>query len=281
METYTAKEAARILGVTYQTLLKYVHDGKLKTCTGGDRDKGKRGVAYMISSQDIDNFKAAKYPTKKFAPRKEIPLIDESGIMKRIAFHESGWNFKKLSDKMELHYTTVMSVINGKSRVTREFSKKFADIFGLDQNELELCIKKGEMPFMGAESKKQIEEVPKQKPVPTLIKKVEVPSTDAKDSAPNPVQNKSTVIKYYAVTCYTRTKDGVIFDNRGFQAGHINLATKRLFVDKLMATSYILSIHGVKFDKNSSLYYSIYVDEKTLVAYKTCYEIVEMEVNNG
>lgn len=286
MEMYTAKEAARILGVTYQTLLKYIHDGKLKTCTGGDRDKGKRGVAYMISSQDIDNFKAAKYPTKKFAPRKEIPLIDENGIMKRIAFHISGWNFKKLSDKMELHYTTVMSVINGKSRVTREFSKKFADIFGLDQNELELCIKKGEMPFMGAEAegvetKKQIEEAPKQKPVPTLIKKVEVPSTDTKDSAPKSVQKESTAVKYYAVTCYTRTKDGVIFDNVGFQAGHTNLATKKLFTDRLMAKAYILSLPNVKFDNNSKLYYTIYVNEKTLVAYKTCYDIVEMEVNNG
>ena len=191
MEMYTAKEAARILGVTYQTLLRYIHDGKLKSCAGGDHDKGKRGAAYMISSQDIDNFKAAKYPTKKFAPRKELPLIDENGIMKRIAFHISGWNFKKLSDKMELHYTTVMSVINGKSRVTREFSKKFADIFGLDQNELELCIKKGEMPFMGAEGaepEKQIEEAPKQKPVPTLIKKVETPSVDAKDAVPKPVK---------------------------------------------------------------------------------------------
>lgn len=284
METYTAKEAARILGVTYHTLLKYIHDGKLKTCTGGDRDKGKRGVAYMISSQDIDDFKAAKYPTKKFAPRKEIPLIDENGIMKCIAFPMSGWNFKKLSDKMGLHYTRVMSVINGKSRVTREFSKKFADIFGLDQNELELCIKKGEMPFMGAEgteSEKQIEEAPKQKPVPTLIKKVETQSTDAQDSTPKPVQMKSTTVKYYAVTCYTRTKDGVIFDNVGFQAGHMNLSTRKLFTDRLAAEVYILSLPNVKFDNNSKLYYTIRVDDKTLVAYKTCYDIVEMEVNNG
>lgn len=276
MEMYTAKEAARILGVTYHTLLRYIHDGKLKTSVGGDGSDGKRGASYSISKEDLDGFKAANYPTKKFEPRQAIPLIDSQCIMKRVAFN-AGYTFKKLADKMNFHYVTVMSVVNGKQRVTREFSGKFADIFGLDQNELELCIKNGEMPFNGAETK--VEETPKPKAVPVIVKKEEPKPT------PEAVVSTSTepkaATKYYVVTCYTRTKDGVIFDNRGFQAGHMNLATKKLFVDKLMATSYILSIHGVKFDKNSSLYCSIYVDEKTLVAYKTCYDIVEMEVSNG
>ena len=274
MEMYTAKEAARILGVTYHTLLRYIHDGKLKTSIGGDGGNGKRGASYSISKEDLDNFKAANYPTKKFEPRQATPLIDSQCIMKRVAFN-AGYTFKKLSDKMNFHYVTVMSVINGKQRVTREFSGKFADIFGLDQNELELCIKNGEMPFNGAETK--VEEAPKPKAVPVIVKKEEQkPATETTTST-----EPKAATKYYVVTCYTRTKDGVIFDNIGFQAGHMNLATKKLFVDKLMATSYILSIHGVKFDKNSGLYYSIYVDEKTLIAYKTCYEIVEMEVNNG
>lgn len=73
----------------------------------------------------------------------------------------------------------------------------------------------------------------------------------------------------------------MIFDNVGFQAGHTNLATNKLFTDTLMAKAYILSLPNVKFDNNSKLYYTIYVNEKTLVAYKTCYDIVEMEVNNG
>lgn len=275
MEMYTAKEAARILGVTYHTLLRYIHDGKLKTSVGGDGSNGKRGASYAVSKNDLDAFKAANYPTKKFEPRQAIPLIDSQCIMKRVAFN-AGYTFKKLADKMALHYVTVMSVINGKQRVTREFSGKFADIFGLDQNELELCIKNGEMPFNGAETK--VEEAPKPKAVPVIVKKEEQKPSQEVAASTEP---KATT-KYYAITCYTRTKDGVIFDNIGFQAGHTNLATKKLFSDKQTATTYIvLSIHDVKFDKNSGLYYSIYVDEKTLVAYKTCYDIVEMEVNNG
>ena len=183
---------------------------------------------------------------------------------------------------MGFHYTTVMSVINGKAAVTKEFSKKFADIFGIDVTLLDKCISEGAMPecYQSAEEVEEtIEPAPasfeKEKPVPYIISKEPTNISDVGAQQECKVSSKV----YYVITCYVRTKDGLVFDNKGYQSGHMHLLTNKLFKCKLDAVAYLASnISGLKCDNSCKLRYSIHVDERNLIAYKTCYDICEVEV---
>lgn len=53
----TLKEAAEYLGVHYMTIQGYVKKGEIKTCSGGDGHKGKRGSTYLINIEDLESFK--------------------------------------------------------------------------------------------------------------------------------------------------------------------------------------------------------------------------------
>lgn len=280
-EIYTVHEAARILKVTYTTALRYIHDGKLKVINGGGGSKGKRGDSYMILKEDLDKFRI-EYPPKKTGRHTGIKLTDEKSVMKRI-MQKNGYSFKQLTDEMGFHYTTVMSVINGKAAVTKEFSKKFADIFGIDVTLLDKCISEGAMPecYQSAEEAEEtMEPAPasfeKEKPVPYIISKEATNISDVGAQQECKVNPKV----YYVITCYVRTKDGLVFDNVGYNLRRTNLGTKKIFTTKSAAESYLLDVIHAKRDEknNSGCFYKVTVNEAELVAYKTVYDICEVEV---
>lgn len=301
MELYTVKDVARILKVSYATALKKIHDGQIKASGGGDGSKGKRGCAYVIRQDDLNEYRRkhdlipddilepAPAPKITIVPQARPALYDTEAVMKRI-MQKNNWNYSLLSRSLNMHSTTVLSIMNGKTRCTVEFIYKFADIFKLDRTKLYEAVKAGV----------DIEELEKpEKPEP---------ETEPTETAKEPAIDISTVKRlndqmldklkksgvefaqktvadvqkyYYVITCYVRTKEGVIFDNVGFQKGLTNLATPKIFKTKEDAEAYIRNvIHGVCDTKNNSgCYYKIYVDERQLIVYKTIYDICRMEMS--
>ncbi len=203
--------------------------------------------------------------------------------MKRI-MQKNNWNYSLLSRSLNMHSTTVLSIMNGKTRCTVEFIYKFADIFKLDRTKLYEAVKAG----VDIEELEKPEPAEKPAEKPTIdeatIKKINDQMQEKLEKSGVELVHKTIadVQKYYyVITCYVRTKEGVIFDNVGFQKGLTNLATPKLFKTKEDAEAYIRNvIHGVCDTKNNSgCYYKIYVDERQLIVYKTIYDICRMEMS--
>lgn len=291
MELYSVKDVARILKISYATALKKIREGKIKTTCGGDGSKGKRGCAYVIRKDDLDQYRRehdlipddilepAPAPKITIVPQARPALYDTGAVMKRIMM-KSNWNYNALARSLNSHSTTILAIMNGKLRCSVEFIYKFADIFKLDRDKLYEAIKKGvdieeldepktaEESAINEEIVKKINDQMQEKLEKSGVELVHETIADAQKY-------------YYVITCYVRTKEGVIFDNLGFQRGCTNLATPKIFKTKEDAEAYIRNvIHGVCDTKNNSgCYYRIYVDERQLIVYKTIYDICRMEMS--
>lgn len=301
MELYSVKDVARILKISYATALKKIREGKIKATCGGDGSKGKRGCAYVIRQDDLDEYRKkhdlipddilehAPAPKITIVPQTQPALYDKEAVMKRIMM-KSNWNYSAIARSMNSHSTTILSIMNGKLRCSVEFIYKFADIFKLDRTKLYEAIKKGvdieELEKQESEPEVQPEPVKEEEPTIDIStvkhlndKMLEKLKKSGVEFAQKTVADAQKY--YYVITCYVRTKEGVIFDNLGFQRGCTNLATPKIFKTKEDAEAYIRNvIHGVCDTKNNSgCYYKIHVDERQLIVYKTIYDICRMEMS--
>lgn len=304
MELYSVKDVARILKVSYQAALYRIRKGEIKATLGGDGSTGKRGSAYVIRKDDLDDYRKEKglmpsdisepektpeTPARTITIKPQLALYDNEAVMKRIMMNNS-WNYNRLSNELNMHSITVMSILNGKTRCTVEFIDKFADIFHLNRAKLYEAVQAGvdieELEKQDSKPEVQPEHVKEEAPAIDIstVKRINDQMLE-KLKKTGVVYAQKTIADaqkyYYAITCYVRTKEGVIFDNIGFQKGLTNLATPKLFKTKEDAEAYIRNvIHGVCDTKNNSgCYYKIYVDERQLIVYKTIYDICRMEMS--
>lgn len=294
MELYSVKDVARILKISYATALKKIREGKIKVTCGGDGSKGKRGCAYVIRKDDLDQYRRehdlipddilepAPAPKITIVPQARPALYDTGAVMKRIMM-KNNWNYNALARSMDSHSTTILAIMNGKLRCSVEFIYKFADIFKLDRTKLYEAIKEG---VDIEELEVQPEPVKEEEPAIDIstVKRIDDQTQEKLEKCGVELVRKTIADAqkyYYVITCYVRTKEGVIFDNIGFQRGCTNLATPKIFKTKEDAEAYIRNvIHGVCDTKNNSgCYYKIHVDERQLIVYKTIYDICRMEMS--
>ena len=278
MELYSVKDVARILKISYATALKRIHSGEIKTVSGGDGDKAKRGAAYLIRKDDLDEYRKKHdlIPDDILTPARPVikvrvnpptmtlqPVYDTECVMKTILRHsdKTYYDIGKLTGS---NSTVILGMMNGKTKCTHMFIDKFAKIFGIDTDALYNAIKEGRQLYKEPEEQKE--------PEVESCNRTSI-ATDISD-----VEPECSV--YYAITCYVRTKDGLEFDNVRFQKGHLGIAVPVLFKTREEAENYILETIRARRDKtnNSGCFYDIYTNEKTLVAYKTVYDICKLEV---